>query len=235
LGLASMSKILSKKVLSISLATIFGIAMIASPIGVDAMGSYLSIDKLKIDMTSEEIKKAEIKPDGKIPSTETSWYGYAVLTSHGDILAATTHTGFCDSEVQTDDSNSVPSLGADCSGDWHIHMVTLAENANCVTEDNANGLAVGRISYEENGELKVKKNKVEFKDASRDTLSLKNVVGIIEDQPENFELGEIDGVVASFVIRPVFDDVEDPDLGDLLGVCLDVQDALEATKTQLKS
>ena len=223
-----MSKFLSKKVLTISLTTIFGIAMIASPIGADAMGSYLSIDKLKIDMNSDEIKKAEIKPDGNIPSTaDASWYGYAVLTNHGDVLAATTHTGLCDSEVQTDVRGSVPSLGDDCSGDWHIHMVTLAENADCVTEDNANGLAVGRISYEENGELKVKKNKVEFKDASRDTLIFKNVIGA---DPEEFKLGQPDGVVASFEIRPVFEDVEDPDLGDLLAVCLDVTDALEPSK-----
>jgi len=223
-----MSKILSKKVLTISLATIFGIAMIASPIGADAMGSYLSIDKLKIDMNSDKIKKAEIKPDGKIPSTaDASWYGYAVLTNHGDVLAATTHTGFCDSVVQTTAAN-VPSLdGADCTGDWHIHMVTLAENANCVTEDNANGLAVGRISYEENGELEVKKNKVEFKDASRDTLNLKNVVGA---DPEEFLLGQPDGVVATFEIRPEFQDNENPDLNQLLGVCLDVKDALEPSK-----
>ena len=228
LGLVPMTKTNTKKILTISLATVFGIAMIASPIGVDAMGSYLSIDKLKIEMNSDEIEKAVIKTDGKIPSTvDASWYGYVVLTNHGDVLAATTHDGFCDSEVQTTKAN-VPSLGgADCTGDWHIHMVTLAENDNCITEDNANGLAVGRISYEENGELEIKNKKVEFEDASRDALNLKNVVG---SDPEEFLLGQPDGVVASFNIRPEFVDNDNPDLSELLGVCLDVTDALEPSK-----
>jgi hypothetical protein len=212
----------TRTILGISLAAVFAVSMIASQT-VIADGHFLSIEKSKIDMNSDAIKKAEIKTDGKIPSTaDASWYGYVVLTNHGDWLAATTHTGFCDSEVQTDKA-SVPSLDDGCSGDWHIHMVTPAEVTGCELEDvNDDGLAVGRISYEENGKLKVKKDKVEFKDASRDTLDLKNVLGI---DPEEFTLGQPDGVVASFNIRPV------GTFGELdFAVCLDVTDALEPSK-----
>ncbi len=42
-----MTRTNTKKILTISLATIFGIAMITSPIGVDAMGSFLDVKKAK--------------------------------------------------------------------------------------------------------------------------------------------------------------------------------------------
>ncbi|MFQ5476224.1 MAG: hypothetical protein ACE5DT_04250 [Nitrosopumilus sp.] len=209
-----MTKTPSKKVLTISLATIFGIAMIVSPIGAEAMGSFLSIAKLKIDMNSDEIKKAEIKTEGKIPSTaESSWYGYVVLTNHGDLLAATTHDGFCDSETQT----------AACEGTWHIHMVTAAENELCESDDNANGLSIGRLSFEENGELDIKNKKVKFSDASRAHLAdFTNPLNAEDDA--GFTLGQPDGVVASFEIRPIITG------GELQAVCLDVTDALEPSK-----
>jgi len=219
-----------KAILGISLAAIFAVTMIASQT-VSADEHFLDVEKLEMEMNSEAITQAKLKT-GDIPATdETSWFGYVVLTNHGDWLAATTHEGFCDSEVQTD-KGSVPSLGdADaCPGDWHIHMVTPAAepNAACVDEDkNPNGLAVGRISWEENGELDIDDNTVEFSDASRGELSLKNVVGA---DPEVFELGQPDGVVASFEIRPEFVDNDAPTIGTLLGVCLDVTDALEPYK-----
>jgi hypothetical protein len=217
----------TKSILGISLIAVFAVSMIASQT-VLADGHFLSIEKSKIEMNSDAIKKAEIKTDGKIPSTtDASWYGYAVLTNHGDLLAATTHVGFCDSVVQTTADN-VPSLGgADCSGDWHIHMVTPVENIDCVSGTNENGLSIGAISYEENGKLKVKKDKVEFKDASRDTL---NLINVLTGDSEEFTLGQPDGIVASFNIRAEFENPGTPDLSELVAVCLDVTDALEPSK-----
>ena len=192
-------------ILAISLAAVFALSMVALPLA-EAAG-HLVLDKSKIDMNSDVIKKAEIKTAGTIPEINTapSFFGYAVITD-GVLVAATTHDGFYDSETQDMDAPD---------GIWHTHMVKATDETEC-----ASGLAVAKISFEENGKVKVSKNKIKFSDISRDALDLTNA---LDTTAEEFQLGQPNGVVASFTISTV-------GAGETFEVCLNIENVLEPTK-----
>ncbi len=87
LGLVPMTK--TKTILAISLAGIFGIGMLFSPV---FAGGHLplSIEKYEIEWNETMIKKVKITVDGHIP-TDGSAFGYGVALSSGDALVTTTH------------------------------------------------------------------------------------------------------------------------------------------------
>ncbi len=94
-------------------------------------------------------------------------------------------------------------------------MVKATEETAC-----ASGLAVAKISFEENGKVKVSKNKIKFSDISRDALDLTNA---LDTTAEEFQLGQPNGVVASFTISTV-------GAGETFEVCLNIENTLEPTK-----
>jgi len=195
----------TKTILAISLAAVFALSMVALPLA-EAAG-HLVLVKSKIDMNSDAIKKAEIKTAGTIPKINTapSFFGYFLVTD-GVFVAATTHDGFHDSETQDPDAPD---------GIWHTHMVKATDVTGC-----PGGLAVDKISFEENGKVKVSKDKIKFSDISRDALDLTNA---LDGMDEEFELGQPNGVVASFKITTVGAD-------ETFEVCLDMISPLEPTK-----
>ena len=198
-----MSKTLSKKVLTISLAAIFGVAMIASPIAVDAMGSFLDIKSASVDADTDELNKAVIKTFGHIPKNNAA-IGYAVGTTNfdpvtgGTLIVATTHPGVLDSEDQKGDIMSPK---------WHNHYVEVGAVEAC------DGVGVLDISYESPGKVKVKGKKIELKDVPLGDVDTH--FGLAPNALNDFSTGETIPVVGSFQLRPL------TGAGGLEAVCVD--------------
>ena len=135
----SMTK--TKTILGISFAALFAVTMIASQ-SVIADGDHLDIVKSEIEMNSDSITEAELETAGIIPEIngDPSFFGFAIVTD-GVLAAATTHNGFFDSETQDSDNPD---------GVWHVHMVEATTETACDS-----GLAIARVSFEENGEVEV--------------------------------------------------------------------------------
>ena len=195
----------TKTIMGISLAAIFAVTMIASQT-VSADGSHLDLIESEIKMNSDAITEAEIETAGDIPeiNTDPSFFGYAIVTD-GVLVAATTHNGFFDSETQDEENPD---------GVWHVHMVEATTDTAC-----ASGVAIARVSFEENGTVEVEDDEIEFSDISRDALDLTNA---LTGDVEEFKLGQPNGVVASFTISTV-------GAGETFEVCLDNLNPLEPT------
>jgi len=195
----------TKTIMGISLAAIFAVTMIASQT-VSADGSHLDLIESEIKMNSDAITEAEIETAGDIPeiNTDPSFFGYAIVTD-GVLVAATTHNGFFDSETQDKENPD---------GIWHVHMVEATTDTEC-----ASGVAIARVSFEENGTVEVEDDEIEFSDISRDALDLTNA---LTGDVEEFKLGQPNGVVASFTISTV-------GAGETFEVCLDNLNPLEPT------
>jgi len=207
-----MTKTLSKKMLTVSLAAIFGFAMIAAPIGVaDAISSFLDVKKATIDSDSTELHKAVIKTFGKIPKNNAA-IGFAVgmtefnPSTGGTLVVATTHPGVLDSEDQKGDIMSPK---------WHNHYVKVGAQAVCVDPENPDNSGVGvlDISYESPGKVNVSGKKITLKDIPLGDVNTH--FGLAPNALNDFSTGETIPVVGSFELRPIFGS------GGLEAVCVD--------------
>lgn len=153
LGLVPMTYTNSKKILTISLAAIFGIAMIASPIGAEAMGSFLDVKKADIKTDSSEVEKAKFNAKAHIPTDGTGGaFGYGYVSSLNGLEAVavtTTHGGIKDSIAQENAADPV----------FHNHYVALTDSNPLCDE-----LAVVDITFEEPGDVDVSKKKANMED-----------------------------------------------------------------------
>ena len=198
-----MTKTLSKKVLTISLAAIFGIAMIASPIGAEAMGSFLDIKKAKVTVDSTEFEKAKIETKATVE--ETGAYGYGIISGAGleAIAVSTTHGGVLDSEAQVDANDA----------SFHNHYVALQMSSDGT--GLCPGLEVRDISFQQPGDVEIKNKKAIMEDipfyfAGTHSLSGENISFNAD--------GNVDAVV-SFTINPV-DGTGTTSITDIQAVCI---------------
>jgi len=206
----------TKKVLTISLAAIFGIAMIVSPIGAEAMGSFLDVKKAKVTTDSTEFEEAKIETKAKIETTGA--YGYGIISGAGleAIAVTTTHGGVLDSEAQTD--------AADAS--FHNHYVALQDSQNpdpLIGTGLCSGLEVRDITWQAPGDVEIKNKKAIMEDvpyyfAGTHSLSGDNISFLAD--------GNV-GAVVSFTIAPVFNG-----LGGIDAVCINDVEATNNLKVK---
>ncbi len=195
---SSMTQTNTKKILTISLATIFGIAMIASPIGVDAMGSFLDVKNAKIVTDSSELEKAKFKAKANIPTDGTGGaFGYGVITGAGleAIVVTTTHGGVLDSEVQADASDPV----------FHNHYVALQDSQDPDPEIGTGlcpGLEVRDITWQQPGDVQVSGKKAIMEDTPYYFAGTHSLSG----DTISFLADENVGAAVSFTIAPVFNE-----------------------------
>ena len=199
----------TKTILGISLAAVFAIAMIASPIGVDAAGSFLEIKKAKVTIDDDdEFEKAKIKTNAKIPKNGSGGaFGYGIISGAGleAIAVTTTHGGVLDSEAQNDDaSNPV----------FHNHYVALQNSADGT--GLCPGLEVRDITWEEPGDVKVKGKKATMKDVP---FSFSGTHSLDRDLDISFNADGNVGAVVSFTINPVDGD-GNTSVTDIQAVCI---------------
>ncbi|WP_299292326.1 hypothetical protein [Nitrosopumilus sp.] len=183
-----------KTLLGISVAAIFAIGIIASPIGVDAAGSFLDVKKAKVVIDDDdEFEKAKIKTNAKV--LEVGAYGYGIISGAGleAIAVTTTHGGVLDSEAQTDASDA----------SFHNHYVALQDSQDPNPEIGTGlcpGLEVRDITWEEPGDVKIKGKKATMKDVPFSFSGTHSLSG--DDISFNAD-GNV-GAVVSFTIAPVF-------------------------------
>ena len=211
-----MTKTNTKKILTISLATVFGIAMIASPIAVDAMGSFLDVKKAKITTDSTEFEQAKIETKAKIETTGA--YGYGIISGAGleAIAVTTTHGGVWDSEAQVDANDA----------SFHNHYVALQDSQDLdplIGTGLCPGLEVRDITWQATGDVEIKNKKAIMEDvpyyfAGTHSLSGDNISFLAD--------GNI-GNVISFTIAPVFNG-----LGEIDAVC--INDVVATTDLKVK-
>ena len=211
---------MNSKLLGASLAAIFAIALVGSPIMAEAITDLVKT-KLKID--DDEYEKITFKLASKIPKVPTGseiFGGYAVFTD-GHVIAVTAHEGAFDSETQSFPTSGTFGLcDADqvaagfCSGVWHTHLVEPVGNENCAFA------AVGALTFEEpSDDVKIKAKKIVLKEIEMETDDYTNS---ITGQEMDFTAGnpvdadpstpEFDG--AAFDLTPVFID------GNLAAICI---------------
>lgn len=199
--------ITTKTLMGISLASIFAIAMIASPIGVDAAGSFLDVKKAKVTIDDDEFEKAKIKTNAKIPKNgDGGAFGYGIISGAGleAIAVTTTHGGVQDSEAQSDASDPV----------FHNHYVAL-QDSQAVGTGLCPGLEVRDITWQEPGDVKVKGKKATMKDVPFSFSGTHSLSGA--DISFNAD-GNV-GAVVSFTIDPVDGD-GNTSVTDIQAVCI---------------
>ncbi|MCG8325965.1 MAG: hypothetical protein MI673_10650, partial [Thiotrichales bacterium] len=134
----------TKQLLGISIAAIFAVGMLASPIGVDAAASFLDVKKAKIEIDDDdEFEEAKFKSKAKIPKDGSGGaFGYGIISGAGleAIAVTTTHAGVKDSEAQSDASDPV----------FHNHYVALQDSQTDGT-GLCSGLEVRDITFQEPG------------------------------------------------------------------------------------
>ena len=210
---------MTKTILAISLSAILAIGLFASPLGVDAMGSFLDIKKGTIDVKKDEFKKAEFKTKAKIPTDGSGGaFGYGVISGAGleAIAVTTTHPGVKDSEAQSGPNDA----------SFHNHYVAL-QNSQTVGTGYCPGLEVRDITFQEPGDVKVKKKKATMKDVPfsfSGTHSLTNAA-------ISFLADENVGAAVSFTIDPV-DATGNTNPNDIQAVC--INDVVAAEKLKVK-
>jgi hypothetical protein len=228
-GVVSMNK---PVIFSIALMAIVAIAI--TPL---ASAVFTGLDETEVEIEDGAYKKIKFESDDDIINTPDIFGGYAIFTTDGDVIAATSHAGFYDSEVQGDGGNldapiidfpgpaALCSSTTGCGGEWHVHLVKPAGNALCQIA------AVGELTYEEpseNTELLSHKKKAFVKgiqinnipigtDSYTEALSGANTdftVGAtaVDPNPVSGELG------VAFPLVPVFSNPSDP--STLLAVCI---------------
>jgi len=187
LGFVPMTYTNSKKILTISLAAIFGIAMIASPIGAEAMGSFLDVKNTKVKTDSSEVEKANFSTKGKIPTDGTGGaFGFGYITGAGveAIAVTTTHSGIQDSVAQVDADDPV----------FHNHYVALTDaNPLC------NELAVVDITFQEPGDVDIVNKKAIMEDIPYNFIGTHSLSG----DTVTFSADANVGAAVSFTIGPV--------------------------------
>ncbi len=193
LGIASMTK--TKPIVAISLAGVFAIGMLFSPV---FAGGHLplTIEKYELEWDEFKVKKVKITVDDKIPD-DGSAFGYGAILKSGDALLTTTHPGVEDSEDQ---------LGDPFNPVWHNHVVALTggeDDTHPCGIDNVDGAytEILDLTWASPGEAKVKKDKAEIKNAPMGPY-----VGQLAGTPLSITAPE--NIVASFTLRPVNDDGE---------------------------
>jgi|APSaa5957512493_1039668.scaffolds.fasta_scaffold79612_1 hypothetical protein len=209
-----MTKTLSKKILTVSLAALFGIAMIVSPIGAEAMGSFLDVKKAKITTDSTEFEQAKIETKAHIETIDA--YGYGIISGAGleAIAVTTTHGGVLDSEAQTDASDA----------SFHNHYVALQNSG--IGTGLCTGLEVRDITFEQPGDVEIKNKKAIMEDvpyyfAGTHSLSGDNISFLAD--------GNV-GAVVSFTIEPIFITVDEVET--IGAVC--INDVLPTTDLKVK-
>ncbi|MBA4718408.1 MAG: hypothetical protein HRO68_04690 [Nitrosopumilus sp.] len=191
-----MAKTNTKKILTISLAAIFGIAMIASPTGVDAMGSFLDVKKAKIVTDSSEFEKAKFSTKAQITTDGTGGaFGFGVISGAGleAIAVTTTHGGVLDSIAQIDANDA----------SFHNHYVALQNSTDAdplIGTGLCPGLEVRDITFQEPGDVDIDNKKANMEDvpyyfAGTHSLSGANISFLADENV-------VDAV--SFTIAPVF-------------------------------
>lgn len=134
---------------SIVLSTLLAIGLslvIASPLAMMSAytESFLDIKKADIGIKDDIIKTIFFKTRGEIPTDGSAGaFGYGVVLSDGKAIVTTTHAGVLDSEAQQSILDPI----------FHNHFVQLAENTECISDT-----AVGDLSFESPGEVKVQNN-----------------------------------------------------------------------------
>lgn len=198
----------TKKILGISIAAIFAIGMIASPIGVDAAGSFLDLKKAKVEIDDDdEFEEVKFKAKAKIPKNGSGGaFGYGIISGAGleAIAVSTTHAGVKDSEAQSDASDPV----------FHNHYVALQDSQADGT-GLCPGLEVRDITFQEPGEVEVKGKKaimeeVPFSFSGTHSLSGADI---------SFTADENVGAAVSFTINPVDGD-GNTSVTDIQAVCI---------------
>ena len=157
-----MTKTMTKKVLTISFAAIFAVAIVGSTPIADAITDLV---KTRVLATDDKIRVIDFKLSDKVPR-EGEFGGYAILTDSGQALAVTSHDGFFDSETQglpsvdptLPISLSAAVCGEDdsgCGSEWHTHVVKVASPTKTVNEEEVPICsigAVGELSFQEPSE-----------------------------------------------------------------------------------
>lgn len=211
---------ITKKLMGISLAAVFAIAMIASPIGVDAAGSFLDVKKAKVVTDSSELEKAKFSTKGQIPTDGSGGaFGFGVITGAGleAISVTTTHAGVLDSEAQLGNANNPV---------FHNHYVAL-QDSQTVGTTYCPGFEVRDITWQEPGDVDVDDKKANMEDVPYYFAGTHSLSGA----PINFLADENVGMAVSFTIDPV-DATGTTNAVDIQAVC--INDVAPATKLQVK-
>jgi len=200
--------VMTKTVLAVTIAAILTVSILVFPLnGVDAMESFLDVEKTKIVTDSSELEEAQFEAKGNMPTDGTGGaFGYGVITGAGlnAIIVTTTHGGVLDSEAQTSASDPV----------FHNHYVALQDS----TVDGSGlcpGLEVRDITWQQPGDVQVNDEKVTMEDTPyyfAGTHSLSSA-------PISFLADENVSLAVSFTIDPV-DGSGDTSLNDIQAVCI---------------
>ncbi|KAF6242058.1 hypothetical protein C6988_10305 [Nitrosopumilus sp. b1] len=166
---------MNKKILGASIAAVFAVALVSSPIMADAITDLV---KTKIKIDDDEYKKIEFKLAEKVPVNGEVFGGYAIFTD-GDVIVVTSHQGAYDSEAQDFDNEETTfalctpeQLAAGlCGPEWHSHLVKPISHPRCEFA------AVGALTFEEpSDDTKAKGKKIKLKEIEIGTDEFTNSI-----------------------------------------------------------
>ncbi len=210
---------MTKTIFGIGAVAILAIGLLASPLGVDAMGSFLDIKKAKIDTDSSELEKAKFETKANIPTDGSGGaFGYGVISGAGleAIAVTTTHGGVLDSEAQTGVNDA----------SFHNHYVAL-QDSQAVGTGLCPGLEVRDITFQQPGDVEINKKKAEMEDVPYYFAGTHSLSGAAI----SFLADENVGAAVSFTIDPV-DGTGATNPNDIQAVC--INDVAVADKLKVK-
>ncbi len=218
-----------KKILGISIATVFAVGLLSSPLYAEAIPDLL---QTRVNLAGDNYDHIVFKTADKIPRTG-EFGGFAILTD-GHVIAVTDHAGFYDSKAQRP-----PTLPPDlpisataavcnendrgCNSKWHSHLVEPKPSDLCLT-----GLAVGALSFDEPSEkVKVLAKHIILRNIALGTSSFTES---LTNTPKDFTVGfpvDSDGITGAetpfnfdgvaFDLTPTYDG---PMSAETLVVCI---------------
>lgn len=209
----------------LSIIAVLVIAVIATPIIAESMGSFLTIKKAKVEVEPEvEVDKAKIKADAAIPTDGSGGaFGYGILTNGDSIMVTTTHAGVLDSEDQANANDPV----------WHNHYVRLGLPDDSYDPCDGNPY-VKDITWESPGTVEVDDKHAEMEDLIAMFIGTHSIT---EDPLYMAPGTNVTGVV-SFQLEPVlksnadtFDGIQ-PD--ELKAVCVTNIQPAEEVKVKIE-
>ncbi|MDH3766269.1 MAG: hypothetical protein OER82_10750 [Nitrosopumilus sp.] len=146
LGFVPITK--TRTIFVLSLAAVFAIGVIGSPIVAEAI-SDLEKTKVVLNVAVDKIKKIVFTIQDGVPENNV-FGGYAIVTDEGDVVAVTSHKGVYDNEAQSypnknktfDVCNKGLVTAGFCDEVWSTHAVKLVDNDLCAFK------AIGASSFE---------------------------------------------------------------------------------------